>query len=106
MQQCSMPKQSRSYRRITLINETYKHCRNKDAFLQHLFAGLDFMICGNENEFNFNKALGFVEESLANETTYDEAKLLLKYADDLLIFYVKSKFIFNTYGCLLTILLK
>lgn len=103
----SMPKQNGSYRRITLIYETYNHCRDKDAFLRHFFASVDLMICGNENESNFNEGLGFMEKSLANETTYDEAKLLLTYADDLLIFYVKSKFIiFYRHEYLLTIFLK
>lgn len=74
-----MPKQGRSYRRITLIHETCKHCKNKDAFLRHFFASLDFMICGKADESNFNKGLDFVEKSL--ETTYDDAKLLFNFAD-------------------------
>ena len=64
------------------------------------------MICGNENECNFDRRLAFVEESLGNERTYDGAKVLLEYADDLLILYVKSRSMFNTYECLLIILLK
>ena len=90
-QQCRMPKQSRSYHRMTLTHETYKHCKDKDAFLQHFFISLDSMICGKEDEPNFNKGLEFAENSLANETTYDKAKHLLDFADNLLVFFFKMK---------------
>lgn len=102
----NMPRKNGTYRRITLIHETFNHCGDKDAFLRHFFASLDLKICGNENEYNFDRGLAFVEESLGNKRTYDGAKVLLEYADGLLIFYVKSRFMFNTYECLLIILLK
>lgn len=64
------------------------------------------MICGQGNDSNFNKGLQFVEESLANEATYGAAKLLLDFADDLLIFFFKSGAMSSTGENLPTVVIK
>lgn len=84
------PQNTTTYRKITLIKETYGHCQDQDAFLRHFFSSLDFMN-RQDDKADFERGLKIVEDFLTREPADDAVKLLFDYADDLLIFYFKSK---------------
>lgn len=77
----------KGYNPVMLVDETYKHCSDQEAFLKHFFSSVDFML--NKTSSNFEKGLhatkGFLDQ------THLADKMVLCYADDLLIFYLKSQ---------------
>lgn len=80
----------RGYKKITLIRETFHHCKDRDAFLQHFFTAIGVMHY-RDTAMGFAQGLSAIEDFISQPPAEHQARLLSDYADDLLIFYAKSK---------------
>lgn len=95
----SPPQKKNGYKRITLIKETYKHCKNQGAFLEYFFTTFAFLLLLllQAEDADFTRGLSTVEGFLTEEGTSDDvARALFDYADKLLVFYWKSRSNYNT----------
>lgn len=80
----------KSYKKITLIKETYSHCKDQDAFLQHFVTTIGAMHY-QDTASDLARGLSTIEDFLSRPPADHQAKLLFDYADELLIFYIKSR---------------
>lgn len=61
------PQHKAGYKKITLVKQAYVHCGDKETFLEHFFASVDFML--NKPSSDFEKGLHTAEDLLDGAQT-------------------------------------